>query len=590
MMAGTRSTTPPLIVRLLQRKGDLSTETVQAHETALAESGAAAEEYLLRNALVDERTLAARMAEHLGRSWLQHGASDPRALVECAPDGTEVLLGEVRQMLVTAREALARVPDGVLRARQLAPAFYAEGVLHVASLDPTDFSAVEELRMLCGTEVQARVCTRSLFQQLQQLWEAGRGHVSGGEDLAGVVEDESVDVDFQRSMPGGRDTQVLRLVNTILLRALEEGASDIHLEPYEGAVRLRYRVDGQLREVKPPPAALLPQVVSRLKILSKMDIAERRLPQDGAIAVRDGASRVDLRVSTVPTVYGEKVVLRVLEKNSIPATLEELGLTEQQAKDFDDATASRHGLVFVTGPTGSGKSTTLYCALNRINGPERNIATVEDPVEYKLWGLNQVQVAPAAGLTFASALRAFLRQDPDVMMVGEVRDSETASICMRAALTGHLVMSTLHTNSALQVISRLIDIGIEPFLLGPALRLLQAQRLVRRLCEECREPYEVPGDVAGRYGLDEGATLFRPGSDAACLGCRGSGFRGRTGVFEVVRVSDELQEMIAQRCSQRELRDAVLARGIELLPQSARRKLLEGATSLEEVADYVQVS
>ena len=590
-MVETRSTPTPLIVRLLIEKGDLSMAQIQAHGVPMEEWAAPVEDYLVRNGLADEVVVASRTAEYLGHSWLQIAEDDPRTLVECKPQGGVRGLGEVFQLMESTRSVAERIPDGMLSAHQVVPVFLADESLHVLCLDPMDFSAMEELRMLSGMEVVPRVGTRSLYRQLAQLWEAGstgRIKLVEDDDPVGVVEDSAVDVDFQRSVPGGRDTQVLRVVNTLLLRGLEEGASDIHLEPYENAVRLRYRVDGKLVEGKAPPIALQQQVISRLKILAKMDIAERRVPQDGAIAVRDGRTRIDLRVSTVPTVYGEKIVLRVLEKNAIPDDLRELGLSDKQAEDFADATQSHHGLVFVTGPTGSGKSTTLYCALEGINNTERNIATVEDPVEYKLFGLNQVQVSPAAGLTFASALRAFLRQDPDVMMVGEVRDEETARICMRAALTGHLVMSTLHTNSALQVVGRLIDIGIEPFLLGPALRLLQAQRLVRRLCMECRETYELPEEVAARFNLLEHPEIHKAGSNPTCLHCRGTGYRGRIGIFEVIRVSEEMQEMVAQRATHLDLRRKVLADGIDLLPQSARRAVVAGTTSLEEVADYLQ--
>jgi len=398
-----------------------------------------------------------------------------------------------------------------------------------------------------------------------------------------------VDVDVQRALPGGRDSQVLRLVNTILLQAMEEGASDIHLEPYEACVRVRYRVDGQLREVTPPPFGLFQQVISRLKILAKMDIAEKRKPQDGSIAMRNGEHRADLRVSTVPCVFGEKIVMRILEKNAIPARMETLGFSEKQAGEFMAAAESHHGLVFVTGPTGSGKSTTLYCALNLTNTPNKNIATVEDPVEYKMSGMNQVQVNPAAGLDFTNTLRAFLRQDPDVIMVGEVRDTETASICMRAALTGHLVLSTLHTNSAMQVVTRLTDMGIEPFLLGPALRLLEAQRLVRCLCSECKEPVVLPGEVAERHGLEPDITVFRPSSDASCQVCKGMGYKGRLGIYEVVTMDDHLVEMISSSASQADMEKYILSRGTDLLPQSGRKRVLEGLTSLEEVSDYIRI-
>jgi type II secretory ATPase GspE/PulE/Tfp pilus assembly ATPase PilB-like protein len=400
--------------------------------------------------------------------------------------------------------------------------------------------------------------------------------------------DPDVDVDLARPLPPGPEAQVLRIVNSLLAEGVRQGASDLHLEPFEKEVRVRFRIDGKLGEATTPPAHLFGQVISRLKILAKMDIAEKRLPQDGGITMKDGKSRIDLRVSTVPTCYGEKMVLRVLAKDAIPDNMEFLGLSDQQAKDFVEAANAHHGLMFVTGPTGSGKSTTLYCALNLTNTPDKNIVTVEDPVEYKFFGLNQVPIRTNAGMTFASALRAFLRQDPDVIMVGEVRDTETAQICMRAALTGHLVLSTLHTNSALQVVTRLTDMSIEPFLLGPALRLIEAQRLVRRLCTECKIGYPMPDDVARRHEMEAGETIFRPAKEPDCPKCGGSGYKGRVGIYEVIPIDEVLQEMIARGTSEKDLRNVVMERGIDLIPDSARKKLREGITSLQEVSDYIK--
>ena len=300
--------------------------------------------------------------------------------------------------------------------------------------------------------------------------------------------DEILDLD--EAPPPGPDGRIVRMVNQILEQALRAGASDIHIEPFEDSCAIRLRVDGSLRELPPPPRSLFVPIVSRFKILAKMDIAEKRVPQDGAIALRSGDKRVDLRVSTVPTVYGEKMVMRILDKGAIPIELTGLGFDERQSKDLIESIQMPHGLMLVTGPTGSGKSTTLYACLNKLNEPDTNICTVEDPVEYKFKGMNQVQVKAQVGLTFAGALRAFLRQDPDVIMVGEVRDQETAQICLRAALTGHFVLSTIHTNDSLSAVNRLQDMGIEPFLLASTLRVLEAQRLIRRLCKECKEPYE----------------------------------------------------------------------------------------------------
>lgn len=417
----------------------------------------------------------------------------------------------------------------------------------------------------------------------------GNSYGNTGDGGGGESEfDKDVDIDLARPLPQGPEAAVLRIVNQILAEAVRSGASDIHMEPYEKDVRIRTRVDGKLGELETPPAHLFGQIISRLKILAKMDIAEKRIPQDGGITMRDGESRVDLRVSTVPTCYGEKMCLRVLAKDAIPDNMEFLGLSDRQAKDFVEAANSHHGLMFVTGPTGSGKSTTLYCALNLTNTPDKNIVTVEDPVEYKFHGLNQVPIRASAGMTFASALRAFLRQDPDVIMVGEVRDTETAQICMRAALTGHLVLSTLHTNSALQVVTRLTDMGIEPFLLGPALRLMEAQRLVRRLCTECKVKYEMPADVARRHDMTEGEILYAPGEDKDCPKCKGTGYKGRVGIYEVIPIDETLQEMIARGDGEKELEQVVRGRGIELIPDSARAKLREGITSLQEVSDYIR--
>ena len=342
---------------------------------------------------------------------------------------------------------------------------------------------------------------------------------------------------------------------------------------------MRLRIDGVLTEIAPPPMPMLNSVISRLKVLSKMDIAERRLPQDGAIGLRSGDHRVDMRVNTCPTVYGEKVVMRVLDKNALPHDLTSLGLDERQYRDLSEAIRSPHGLMLVTGPTGSGKSTTLYSCLNYLNDSETNICTVEDPVEFKFGGINQVQTRTKVGLTFASALRSFLRQDPDVIMVGEVRDNETADICMRAALTGHFVFSTLHTNDALSSITRLQDMGIEPFLLSSTLRLLVAQRLLRRLCDECKIAEQVDPESAKRYEINPKAVIFRPGG---CSRCRETGYKGRLAVFEIIRINSQLSEMIQTGETVAAMKRAAAADGMKSLQQSAVTKVVSGDTSLEE--------
>jgi type IV pilus assembly protein PilB len=501
--------------------------------------------------------------------------------------------------LLAEVEPLARsIGESVCRNNNVMPLSRKDGCIELALIDPGDFGTLEEVRMRSGCIVQPVVATvellsmliAELFGEHDVVAEIGleQGDEETGED---ALDDGSPEVlvDLNQPIPVGKDSQVIRIVNAILSSAVEDGASDIHIEPYEEAMRVRFRVDGSMREVSPPPRSLFIPTISRLKILAKMDISEKRIPQDGAIALKTGDSRIDLRVSTVPTVFGEKMVLRLLEKDSIPDNMDVLGFSTEQSEAFVEAAESPHGLMFVTGPTGSGKSTTLYTVLQRINTPTENIVTVEDPVEYKFFGLNQVHVHSKVGLTFAAALRAFLRQDPDKIMVGEVRDQETAEICLRAALTGHLVLSTLHTNTALQVVNRLTDMGIEPFLLGPALRMLEAQRLARRLCADCKQPYELPEAPAERYGLTPGVTLYRaPIGDNDCPVCRGRGTKGRVGIYEVIPISSALAELIAQRVPGKELEAQAKSEGVDFLADSARKKLYEGVISLADIAEYIK--
>jgi type IV pilus assembly protein PilB len=583
----------PLLVRLLLRKGDITPEDLERLPMPVASLPANPETQLVEAGLADERTLALRIAEYLGCSWFESDPERPEVVLEGFPPDRLKERGTIEELTASCQEAIAKVPESIFRNRRVLPLFLAGGTLHVIAADPLDHSAIEEIRMVTALPVAIHASTASLYRLVLMQVFGDRDKVN---EVLGDQEESdddararALDVDLNETIASGKDNAVLRFVNSLLLQAIEEGASDIHCEPFENCVRVRYRVDGQLREVSAPPPKLFRQAISRMKILARMDIAERRVPQDGAIATREGDRRVDLRVSTVPTVYGEKMVLRLLEKSALPKDLTHLGFSQKQADDFLSAAGCHHGLIFVTGPTGSGKSTTLYTCLGLINDAKRNIVTVEDPVEYKLHGLNQVQVNNTAGLNFASALRSFLRQDPDVIMVGEVRDTETAQICMRAALTGHLVLSTLHTNSALQVIYRLVDMGIEPFLLGPALRLLEAQRLVRRLCTECRREQELPEATALRHGLPPGAKVWRPGEDVKCPACRGRGVKGRVGLYEVVRVTEEIQDRIAARTPLDQLRTFLHAQQTAFLADDARAKLLAGHTSFAEVADYIRV-
>ncbi len=593
----------PLIVRLLEEKGLLDERKLSLLGAARKQYTRSIEEALIFGELVEENEILETYADYLGMSCFSlDSVSEHERYVTRHEVGEEpARLAALTDFKENCKAVAEQISETVCRSTRVMPLAVTDDTVDVVCVDPTDFAGLEEVRVRSGRIVRPHVGSFSLVNEFMALMfgeldvlkeiraEDARTSTRAGPGDGDDEDDElEVVVDLQRAIPAGRESQVLRIVNAILTNSIEEGASDIHIEPYEDSVRVRYRVDGTLRETTPPPRSLFIPTISRLKILAKLDIAEKRIPQDGAIALKSGEKRVDLRVSTIPTVYGEKMVIRLLEKEAIPDRLEKLGFTTEQATDFVDAALSPHGLMFVTGPTGSGKSTTLYTCLNLINETADNIVTVEDPVEYKFHGLNQVQVRAKVGLTFASALRSFLRQDPDKIMVGEVRDQETAEICMRAALTGHLVLSTLHTNNSLQVINRLTDMGVEPFLLGPALRLLEAQRLGRKLCVRCKEEYELPENVAPRYGLEPGMRLFRKGQ-SKCSACKDSGVKGRVGMYEVIKISENLGEMIGSGADITALTKAAKSEGAKFLEDAAREKLAQGLVSLDEVSDFIRI-
>jgi len=559
-----------LIARLLLDRGRLTEKDMEAIREAQLKDDLPLEEILIKKSLATELEIAEAYSEYF-----------MVPLYEPAETGVPVDPKLARQL-----------PEKLCRDHLVAPLAVRDKMLDVAFFTPSSFHVVDELQFLTGLTVRPLIAPLSVVDGIlgtphdDSAW-AGDNEGSDSADFEEVDEDEegeegadSVEeaLHLDQPPPPGRDGHIIRYVNQLLQHALRIGASDIHIERFEEQCRVRLRVDGKLNDTSPPPKSLVTAVISRIKVLSKMDIAEKRVPQDGAIALKTGDHRVDLRVNTVPAVYGEKVVMRILDRSAIPLQLSDLGLGERQSEDLVESIQMPHGLMLVTGPTGSGKSTTLYSCLNLLNKPDKNISTVEDPVEYKFAGINQIQVKSQVGLTFASALRAFLRQDPDIIMVGEVRDAETAQICLRAALTGHLVLSTLHTNDALAAVNRLHDMEIEPFLLATTLRVLVAQRLLRRLCRECRQPYDCDPETAQRYGFEVGQTLYKP---QACKECRDSGFRGRSGIFEVIRITDQIADLIQKRAPLPELRRAATEQGMNLLRDSALEKVRDGTTSLE---------
>jgi type IV pilus assembly protein PilB len=488
-------------------------------------------------------------------------------------------------------EAVKMIALPVLN-RVVAIPFASEGgTLKVAITDPQDVRGLDELRLATRLSVEFYVAARSdVLTELRRLSRAAEAmHATFAEEIAGAEEEEE-DVDDLEADDGISDAPLVRLVNSMIFEAAEDGASDIHVEPQEDDLVVRYRIDGVLHVARHIPKRLASGVTTRLKVLAKLDIAERRRPQDGRISLNAAAAgrMLDIRVATLPTVEGEAVTMRLLDKSRDVPTLGSLGLSDRMSEQMDAILARPTGALLVTGPTGSGKSTTLYAALNAISRPEINIVTVEDPVEYRLGGVNQVQINPRAGLTFATALRSIIRSDPDVIMVGEIRDGETARISIEAALTGHFVLSTLHTNDAPSAITRLTEMGVEPFLTGAAVSAVLAQRLARRLCPHCAEPYQPTFDELQGLHLSEDMAVALDGvafrRRRGCARCGQTGYRGRVGVFQLLSMSDRLEQLAAEKAPREEIERAAVEEGMRTMWEDGVGKVAAGITSVEELA------
>lgn len=482
------------------------------------------------------------------------------------------------------------VPKEMCRAYKLCPVAKLGNKLFVAMADPLNVLALDDLRQRTKMEVVAMIATeRAVNEALSGVSSAGNAMQQviqeaeqQSESAVEEVREQRQDIDLDRLAVESEDAPVVKIVNLILVQALKEKASDIHIEPFEKQLKLRYRVDGNLVEASSPPKALQMPIASRVKILSGLDIAERRLPQDGRFRIRVSGKEVDLRVSILPTVHGEKIVIRLLDKGALSGSIDQLGMDESVLKGFKKAVDAPHGMILVTGPTGSGKTTTLYSVLAELNNPEYNIVTVEDPIEYQVPGINQVAVKADIGLTFAESLRSILRQDPDIVMIGEIRDNETADIAVKAALTGHQVLSTLHTNDAAGAISRLDDMGIEPFLISSSVILTCAQRLVRRICPNCKEEYSPEPELLEKLGLqDQEGTHFYRGM--GCDRCKRRGYQGRAAVIEVLEVSEAIRRLIVKRASASVIKNQAISEGMKTLRHVGIDKAREGITSLEEV-------
>jgi type IV pilus assembly protein PilB len=521
---------------------------------------------------------------------LEEGIGSPEAAARALARRTGLPLVDLNDV-GTSLDATEAVPLRVLQRAVAVPYAVEDDRLRIAIADPRDLNAIDELRLASRRTIELAVAPRDeIITELKRLSRVSEMH--GTREAVEAAEDD-VDEDELEAEDGISDAPLVRLVNSIIFQAAEDGASDVHFEPQEDGLVIRLRIDGVLHELQRVPRRMAAGVTTRLKVLAKLDIAERRKPQDGRISLNAKAAGrlLDVRVATLPTVDGESVVLRLMDKSRRAPTLEELGFSDLMRAQLDEILARPTGALLSTGPTGSGKSTTLYAGLAQISRPEINIITVEDPVEYRLPGVNQVQINPRAGLTFATALRSILRSDPDVVMVGEIRDGETAKISIEAALTGHFVLSTMHTNDAPSAITRLTEMGVEPFVTGSALSAVLAQRLARRLCAHCCEMYTPSKEELAHARVSkkqlasaDGAVLYRK---RGCPRCAHTGYRGRVGVFQLLRVDEELESLSARKASREELERAAMANGMRTLWDDGVEKVIAGLTSLEELARVV---
>jgi type IV pilus assembly protein PilB len=487
------------------------------------------------------------------------------------------------------RTAVALVPAAMCRRYQVMPIGVMGDILTLAMVDPGDVFAIDDVRAVSRLQVKPVVAAPSDLRAAIDRFHRADGELS---NLTSAMEEESVGSAVAiagRDDPIEDDAPIVRFVNLLISQGIQDHASDIHIEPAEYDMHVRYRIDGVLHEMQSAPKSIQNGVISRLKIMSEIDIAERRKPQDGRMSVSHGGRKIDLRVATLPTVWGEKVVMRILDNSSTTVSMENLALLPRNFEAFKKSYTKPYGMILVTGPTGSGKSTTLYTTLGAVARPEINVITVEDPVEYRMAGINQVQVNPKAGLTFASALRSILRSDPDVVLIGEIRDHETAQIAIEASLTGHLVLSTLHTNDAPSAITRLTEMDIEPFLVGSALDCVVAQRLARRLCDRCKAPYQHDPEhlAALRFGFNPDMpppTLFKP---MGCSNCSNTGYRGRIALHEVMTVTEQIERLAVARASSAEITQLAIAQGMLTLRQDGWEKAQLGFTSVDEIMRVV---
>ena len=542
---------------------------------------------LLSNGLVSPEVLEDAYAEHqregrsLGRVLVERGVLTEGQLVAALAAQIGMRFVDLEDIAVDG-SAIGMVSGAVCRRHTAVPIAIEDGKLVVAMADPANVFAIDDIRSVSGMDVHPVVATRAdVAAAIDRFYRAD----SDLDDLTMALDTSDEEEDLSRVKEIVEDAPIVRFVNLLITQAIQDRASDIHLEPTETDLRVRYRIDGVLHEVMRSPKNIQSGVISRLKIMADINIAERRIPQDGRLSVQAHGKKIDLRVATLPTVWGEKVVMRVLDNSTARLDLADLGFSDYNYEIYSRSFTKPYGMILVTGPTGSGKSTTLYATLNIVNRPEVNIITVEDPVEYRLAGINQVQVNTKAGLSFAAALRSILRSDPDIVLIGEIRDHETALIAVEAALTGHLVLSTLHTNDAPSAITRLTEMGIEPFLVGSSVDCVLAQRLARRICMKCREAYTPTPQqlLAVGFPWEDGQplpTLFKP---VGCSQCSKTGYKGRLALHEVMPLDPDIERLTVEHASSKQISEVAIASGMQTLRTDGFVKAAQGVTSLDEI-------
>ena len=554
----------------LLEQGAISTETLdKAREKQ--RDGKSLGDVLLEMGAIDSATWARTIARHFGLPF-----------TEKLPEDADIL------------PLISPLPINFAKRCQLLPVARDGDAIVVATADPANLGALDDMRLLLRKPIRVLVASAPLIiDAINRVYDMASGSAS---ELMDGLDEERLDL-MATALEEPRDllesddeAPIIRLVNSLLFQAAKDRASDIHIEPFERDLTVRFRIDGILYDILSPPKRFQPVIISRVKIMAGLNIAEKRLPQDGRIRIRLAGKDIDIRVSIVPTAFGERVVMRLLDKSTTVLHLEELGLVGAKHEMVGRLIKQSHGIILVTGPTGSGKTTTLYAALSKINTTDKNIITIEDPIEYQLHGIGQIQVNPKIDLTFANGLRSILRQDPDVIMVGEIRDLETAEIAIQAALTGHVVFSTLHTNDSFGAMTRLLDMGIEPFLVSSSVIAVMAQRLVRRVCTACREPYQPSREETEELGITPqrlvGHTVYKPGS--GCNQCKRTGYRGRTGIHELLVVDDEIRGLVMKNADAASIRRAATARGMNTLREDGADKVLDGITTIEEVLRVTQ--